>query len=164
MKNVLKCGALLATFIFLAVLPAHADSGDTYSFDLSGPVSASWTMSSNPTPTDFESGTVFVVDSTDLVVDGVPVSDGICFFNISDLGGLNSFVVLPDLIGPQIYMGDESNPTFLTGVYYFTDWETGQAETLTVTQAPEPTTILLLCSGLAMLGLKRKRESVNLQQ
>jgi hypothetical protein len=37
MKNILKCGALLATFIILAVLPARADSGATYSFDLSGP-------------------------------------------------------------------------------------------------------------------------------
>jgi hypothetical protein len=164
MKNVLKCGALLATFVFLAVLPAHADSGDTYTFTLTGAVSASWTMSENPTPAYFESGTVFVVDSTDLVVDGVAVSDALCFFNSSDMGGLNSFVVLPDFIGPQIYSGDESNPTFLTGMFYFTDWETGQAETLCITQTPEPTTILLLFSGLAVLGLKRKRESTSLQQ
>jgi hypothetical protein len=164
MKNVLKCGALLTTFIFLAVLPAHADSGATYTFDLTGPVSASWTMSSNPTPMDFESGTAFLVQSTDLMVDGAPASDVLCFFNIDDLGGLNSFVMLPDLIGPQIYMGDESAPTFLTGVFNFSDWETGQAETLTIVQTPEPTTILLLFSGIVVLGLKRKRESVSLQQ
>jgi hypothetical protein len=164
MKNVLKCGALVATFIFLAVLPAHADSGDTYTFTLTGPVSASWTLAENPTPLEFESGTAFAVEPTDLVVDGIAVSDVLCFFNISDLGGLNSFVVLPDLIGPQIYSGDESNPTFLTGTYYFTNWETGAAETLSVTPTPEPTTILLLFSGIAMLGLKRKRESGSLQQ
>jgi hypothetical protein len=164
MKNALKCGALVASFIFLAVLPAHADSGDTYSFTLTGPVSASWTMAENPTPVDFESGTVFTADPTNLVVDGAPVSDVLCFFNISDLGGLNSMIVLPDLIGPQIYSGDESNPTFLTGTFYFTNWETGASETLCVTPTPEPTTILLLFSGIAMLGLKRKRESGSLQQ
>ena len=164
MKNVLKCGALLATFILLAVLPAHADSGDTYSFVLSGPVSASWTMSQNPTPAEFEMGTVFVVDATDLTVDGSPAPDMMCFFNISDLGGLNSFVTLPDFIGPQIYAGDESNPTFQAGTYYFANWDTGQQETLCITQTPEPTTLLLLFSGVALLGLKRKRASLSLQQ
>jgi hypothetical protein len=163
MKNVLKCGALLATFILLAVLPAHADSGDTYSFTLSGPLSASWTMSENPTPMFSEDGTVFAVQSTDLVVDGLSVSDILCFFNESDSGGLNSAVVLPDFFGPQVYSGDESNPTFLTGVYYLS-MDDGQQETLCITQTPEPTTILLLFSGVALLGLKRKRESLNLQQ
>jgi hypothetical protein len=163
MRNVLKCGALLATFVFLAVLPAHADSGATYNFDLSGPVSASWTMSENPTPMYFEEGTVFAVDVSDLVVDNAPVVGGdiLCFFNLDDLGGMNSVLSLPDLFGDQVYLGDESNPTFQTGVYNFSMWPTGEAETLTITQAPEPTTILLLFSGLAALGLKRKREVVS---
>jgi PEP-CTERM motif len=163
MKNVLKCGALVAIFIFLAALPAHADSGDTYSFELSGPVSASWTMSENPTPMYSEDGTVFAVESTDLIVDGLSVSDILCFFNAGDLGGLNSAVVLPDFFGPQVYSGDESNPTFQTGVYYFS-MDTGQTETLTITQTPEPATLLLLFSGVAVLGLKRKRQSASLQQ
>jgi PEP-CTERM motif len=162
MRNILKCGALLATFIFLAVLPAHADSGATYNFDLSGPVSATWTLSENPTPIYFQEGTVFAVDASDLVVDGTPVvGDILCFFNLSDLGGLNSVIALPDLFGQQIYSGDESNPTIQTGVYSFSMWPSGETETLTVTQTPEPTTILLLFSGLAALGLKRKREAVN---
>jgi hypothetical protein len=159
MRNVLKCGALLATFIFLAVLPAHADSGSTLTFDLTGPVSASWTMSSNPTPSFVEEGTAFGVDVSDLVVDGAPVpGDTIVFFNLSDMGGLDSMIALPDLFGPQIYIGDEANPTFQLGVYSFWMWPEGQTETLTVTQAPEPTTMLLLCAGLAAIGLKRKRE------
>jgi hypothetical protein len=57
-------------------------------------------------------------------------------------------------------MGDEANPTFMTGFYTFT-MDDGQTESLCITQAPEPTTILLLFSGLAALGLKRKREAVN---
>jgi hypothetical protein len=159
MRNVLKCGALLATFIFLAVLPARADSGSTLNFDLTGPVTASWTMSANPTTSFVEEGTAFGVDVSDLVVDGTQISgDTICFFNLSDLGGLNSEFTLPDLFGQQLYIGDEANPTFQTGVYSFWMWPNGQTETLNVTQAPEPTTILMLFSGLAAIGLKRKRQ------
>jgi hypothetical protein len=161
MKSILKGGALLATFIFLAALPAHADSGATYDFQLSGPVSATWTMSENPTPFFVEEGTAFAVDVPDLSMDGGPViDDTICFFNLSDGGGLNSVIALPDFYGRQVYMGDAANPTFMTGFYNFT-MDDGQTETLCITQAPEPTTILLLFSGLAALGLKRKREAVN---
>jgi hypothetical protein len=161
MKSFLKGGALLATFIFLSALPAHADSGATYNFELSGPVSATWTMSENPTPFFVEDGTAFAVDVPDLSMDGGPVlDDTLCFFNFSDGGGLNSVIALPDFYGAQVYTGDESNPWFQTGVYGFT-MDNGQSETLCITQAPEPTTMLLLFSGLAALGLKRKREAVS---
>jgi hypothetical protein len=162
MKNVLKCGALVAAFVFLAVLPARADSGDTYQFTMTGPVTASWTMSENPTPYYYEEGTVFLAEAPDLVVDGSSdPSDILCFFNLGDLGGLNSINLLPDFFGPQVYSGDESAPTFMTGTYYFTMDSTDQIETLQITPAPEPCTILLLCSGLAALGLKRKRQAAN---
>jgi hypothetical protein len=162
MKNVLKCGALVAAFVFLAVLPARADSGDTYQFTMTGPVTASWTMSENPTPYYYEQGTVFLAVAPDLVVDGSSdPSDILCFFNLGDLGGLNSINLLPDFFGPQVYSGDESAPTFMTGTYYFTMDSTDQIETLQITPAPEPGTILLLCSGLAALGLKRKRQAAN---
>jgi hypothetical protein len=161
MKSILKGGALLATFIFLSALPAHADSGATYNFELSGPVAATWTMSENPTPFFVEEGTAFAVDVPDLSMDGGPVMDDtLCFFNLSDLGGLNSVIALPDFFGPQVYTGDESNPWFQAGVYTFT-MASGETETLSITPAPEPGTMLLLFSGLAMLGLKRKREAVN---
>ncbi len=162
MKNVLKCGALLAAFIFLAVLPARADSGDIYQFEMSGPVTASWTMSENPTPYYTEEGLVFLAVAPDLVVDGVSdSSDILVFFNLSDLGALNSINLLPDFYGAQIYSGDESNPTFITGTYYFTTDNPNQVEMLKITPAPEPCTILLLGSGLAALGLKRKRQTAN---
>jgi hypothetical protein len=161
MKSFLKGGALLATFIFLSALPAHADSGTTYDFQLSGPVSATWTMDENPSPFFVEEGTAFAVDVPDLSMDGGPViDDTICFFNLSDLGGLNSVIALPDFFGQQVYTGDESSPWFTPGVYAFT-MATGETETLSITPAPEPTTMLLLFSGLAVLGLKRKREAVN---
>jgi hypothetical protein len=162
MKNVFKCGAILAAFVFLAVLPARADSGDTYQFTMTGPVTASWTMSESPTPYFYEEGTVFLAVAPDLVVDGAPdPGDILCFFNLGDLGGLNSINLLPDFFGPQVYSGDESAPTFLVGTYYFTMDNSDQIETLQISQAPEPGTMLLLGSGLAALGLKRKRQMAN---
>ena len=162
MNSILKGGALLATFIFLSALPAHADSDATYTFQLSGPVSATWTVSENPAPFFVEDGVAFAIDVPDLSVDGVPaIDDIIVFFNLSDGGGLNSVIALPDFFGAQVYSGDESNPTFLTGVYTFPTFDSNQTETLSITQAPEPTTILMLFLGLAALGLKRKRVPVN---
>jgi hypothetical protein len=162
MNRTLKLGALLAIVTIFAALPAKADSGQTLDYTLSGgPVSASWTMSQDPTPFFVEDGTVFAVNSTDLIVDGLPVDDIICFFNLSDSGGVNSVTYLPDLVGAQLYTGSEDSPTMLTGMFYLTDEQTGAYYTLNVTNAPEPMTWLLLASGLAALALKRKKLLVN---
>jgi hypothetical protein len=158
MKNLLKCGALLATFIFLAVLPAHADSGGTLDFDLTGPVSASWTMSENPTTTLVSPG-IFYVEVSDFVVDDIWCPGDVYFFSNEQGGGLNSMIDLTNLLGAQLYTGTESNPTFFNNVFYLTDEDNGAAEVLTVTQAPEPTMLLLLGSGLAAIALKRKRQA-----
>jgi hypothetical protein len=162
MNRTLKLGALLAIVTIFAAIPAKADSGQTLDYTLSGgPISASWSMSQDPTPFYVEDGTAFAVNSTDLIVDGLPVDDIICFFNLSDLGGMNSVTYLPDLVGFQLYTGPEDSPTLLTGLFYFTDELTGDCYTLNVTQAPEPMTWLLLASGLAVLALKRKRLLAN---
>src|SRR5271156_871002 len=162
MNRTLKLGALLAIVTIFAALPAKADSGATLDYTLSGgPISASWSMSQDSTPFYVEDGTVFAVNSTDLVVDGLPADDIICFFNFSHLGGVNSVTYLPDLVGAQLYTGPEDSPTLLTGLFYFTDEQTGDSYTLNVTQAPEPTTWLLLASGLAALALKRKKLLAN---
>jgi PEP-CTERM motif len=160
MKRTLKIGALLAVFTIFAAVPAKADSGPTLDYSLSGPVTATWSMSQNPSPFYVNPNIAFAVYSTDLVVDDVPVEDIICFFNTSDWGGVNSETFLPDLVGAQLYSGSEYTPTLQTGVFYLTDDMTGNCYTLTVTQAPEPTTLLLLGSGLAALALKRKRTLV----
>ncbi|MFZ3217043.1 MAG: hypothetical protein WA192_13385 [Candidatus Acidiferrales bacterium] len=70
---------------------------------LSGPVTASWTMSHNPIPSYVEEGTVFALNSKDLIVDGVAEDDIICFFNLSDWGGVNSVTFLPDLVGDPLH-------------------------------------------------------------
>lgn len=157
MIRTLKLGALLAILTIFAALPAKADSGGTLDYTLSGgPVSASWTMSEDPTPMYVEDGIAFAVNSTNLIVAGWPVDDIICFFNLSDLGGMNTVTYVPDLYGAQLYSGPEDSPTMLTGLFYLTD-ANGDCYTLDVTQAPEPMTWLLLASGLAALALKRKK-------
>jgi PEP-CTERM motif len=49
----------------------------------------------------------------------------------------------------------------LTGTFYFIDSLTNDCYTLNVTPAPEPTTWLLLASGLAALALERKKLLAN---
>lgn len=107
-----------------------------------------------------EDGIAFAVNSTNLIVAGWPVDDIICFFNLSDLGGMNTVTYIPDLYGAQLYSGPEDSPTMLTGLFYLTD-ANGDCYTLDVTQAPEPMTWLLLASGLAALALKRKKLLAN---
>jgi hypothetical protein len=104
MNRILKLGALFALVTIFAALPAKADSGQTLDYTLSGgPITASWSMSQDPTPFYVDEGTVFAVNSTDLIVSDNSVDDIICFFNLSDLGGVNSVSdYLPDLVGVQL--------------------------------------------------------------
>jgi hypothetical protein len=161
MNRILKLGALLAIFTIFSAVPARALSSPTLDYTLSGgPITAFWSVSQDPTPFYVEDGTAFAAYSTDLVVGTGSVSDIICFFNLSDVGGFNTVTYLPDFYGAQLYSGPEDSPTMLTGLFYLTD-ATGDCCTLNVSQAPEPTTWLLLASGLAALALKRKKLLAN---
>src|SRR5579862_8663549 len=131
----------LAALLLLSVATAKADSGQTVSYTLTGPTDATFTVSlgtsDSPSPEVSGQNYFFMVVPTDLVVDGVSMADTIVYFNSSDLGGLNSvFDALPDLGGPQLYSGSESDPTLLTGVFNLYDLETGAAYTLTADAVP----------------------------
>jgi hypothetical protein len=165
MKATLKLAAALTALLFLSALPAKADStSETMTYTISGPTTASFTISMSSGP-GWSDDAAFTMDPIDLTVDGTSMTDTVVFFNSSDLGGLNSVSsCLPDLIGPQLYTGSESDPTFLTGVFQLFDMETGAAYTLTVCETPampEPSTILMLVSGLVFVGLGFKRRSAN---
>jgi hypothetical protein len=166
MKATLKLAAALTALLFLSALPVKADStSETMTYTISGPTTASFTISMSSGPGWSDDGTAFTMEPLVLTVDGTSMTDTVVFFNSSDLGGLNSvFSCLPDLIGPQLYTGSESDPTFLTGVFQLFDMETGAAYTLTACETPampEPSTILMLVSGLALVGLGFKRRSSN---
>jgi|SRR5580704_1062925 hypothetical protein len=159
----------LAALLLLSVATVNADSGQTVSYTLSGPTDATFTISmgtsTSPTPEDSGQNYFFMVQPTGLVVDGTSMSDTIVFFNSSDFGGLNSvFDALPDLGGPQLYSGNESDPTLLTGVFSLYDLETGASYTLTANavSAPEPATVLMLVAGLFLVVMGLKRRSANL--
>ena len=166
MKSTLKLGAILAALLFLSAIPAKADSAppETITYTLSGPTTASFSFSTGSGPDWFDDGTAFTMEPTDLMVNGDYMTDTIVFFNSSDLGGLNSvFSCLPDLIGAQLYTGSESDPTFLTGNFQLTDMETGGSYWLCATETPmpEPSSVLMLVSGLLIVGLGFKRRTAS---
>jgi hypothetical protein len=166
MKATLKLAAALTALLFLSALPAKADSSsETMTYTISGPTTASFTISISSGPSWSDDGTAFTMDPISLTVDGSSMTDTIVFFNSSDLGGLNSiFSYLPDLMGAQLYTGSESDPTFLAGVFELQDMDTGAWYRVTACETPampEPSTMLMLVSGLALVGLGFKRRSSN---
>jgi hypothetical protein len=165
MKAALKLVAMSAVFLFLSALPAKADSSsETMTYTLSGPTTATFAISMGAAPGFSAPGYAFTMDPLYLTVNGTSMTDTIVFFNSSDLGGLNSvFSYLPDLTGPQLYTGSESDPTFSAGVFQLQDMDTGDWYTLTAceTSVPEPSIILMLVSGLFVVGLGFKRRSLN---
>jgi hypothetical protein len=165
MKATLKIAATLAAFLFLSALPAKADSSsETMTYTLSGPTTATFTISMNSNPGFSVAGVAFTMDPIVLTMDGTSMTDTIVFFNSSELGGLESvFSCLPDLIGAQLYTGSESDPVFLAGVFQLVDIQTGALYTLTACETsavPEPSTVLMLLSGLFLVGLGFKRRSL----
>jgi len=165
MKFVAKFVTVAALMLF-SVATAKADSGQTVNYTLTGANTASFTVAMNPTPQFSGNNYYFTANPINLIVDGTSESDTLVFFSSSDLGGLNSvFSSLPDLVGFQLYSGSESSPTLLTGV--FSLWDLGGSGWYTLTAsaasvpAPEPSTVLMLVSGLFAVGLGFKRRLTN---
>src|ERR1700720_3937026 len=165
MRFVAKSLAVAALMLF-SVGTAKADSGQTVNYTVTGANTASFTISMGSAPQFSQNNYFFTANPINLIVDGTSESDTLVFFSSSDLGGLNSvFSSLPDLAGFQLYSGSESNPTLLTGVFKLWDLDGTGWYTLTATAAgvpaPEPSTVLMLVSGLFTVGLGFKRRQTN---
>lgn len=81
-----------------------------------------------------------------------------------DLGFIeNSAVSVIGFSGPQLYSGSEAAPTLLTGTFALIDQTDGESYTATITSSvsPEPSSFLLLGTGLAGLTAIYRRKRLN---
>jgi PEP-CTERM motif len=177
MKRTLQLAILAGMLVALSATSARADSNLAYTLIQEGSSTplATWDMPLNPTPACiispcYENGNYFGF-TTDVSIDGgAPVSDILVFMNTTVTGAdfNDASFLLPELLGPQLYSGSESNPQmiippggFFTLVDDGTNGVAGAVYKLEVVEAPEPATLLLLGSGLIAVGMKRKRRAAH---
>src|SRR6266513_2141985 len=136
---------VLAVFTLILATQAKADSIDDFTYQAGGNT-YTWQLPSSPalSPDSF---------LTLNLGGGLSLGDliqGIFPISASDF---------------QVYGGTEDAPTFLTGTFGLTDYASdgnGLPASLTITAVPEPSSLMLLATGmLALLGLALKKTVVS---
>ena len=163
---------VLAVFTLILATPAKADSIDNFTYQAGGNT-YTWQLPSSPSisPDSFLPGLVFGITDVAYAENDIPQNPAVLDFHSFTFGGGLS---LGDLIQGtfpiiasdfQIYAGSEDAPTFLTGTFGLTDYASdgnGLPATLTITAVPEPSSLMLLATGmLALLGLALKKTVVS---
>jgi hypothetical protein len=173
MKRILQFAIMAVILTAISATNAKADGTLTYTLIQkgSGTPLATWDMPLNPSPTCgfspcFEDGNFFAFTTSVSIDGGAPVSDMLLFLNTTsfpqDLNDYNFLV--PEFTGTQLYFGNESDPVmnipasgFFTLVDDGTRGVAGTVYALDVVQTPEPSTVLLLGSGLFALAMRKRR-------
>ncbi len=175
MRRALLAGGLVGLLFLVSATRAKADETLDYTLMVLGSTTplATWEMSQMPTPTCPAStppapcfvSAEFFAENVNLSLDGGPATpDTLVFLNSTftdvDLNDLNFSI--PEFVGQQLYTGDESAPTMSIGSFLLTDDGTngvaGTNYTLDVSIVPEPSSFLLLATGLICVaaGLRRR--------
>jgi hypothetical protein len=167
--------SLLPVFAVVLSTTAAARADDLFSFIDNAGNTLTFTLPGSPAPTASNGGT-FVVDNVAVVFDGTATVGGFAFtsgggwafggpgFSLQDDAGGNyqgRFTV--DGSTGSLFTGTTAKPTFLTGDFtgasFFlpSDPGGGSPYTLTITVVSEPSSLLLLGSGIASLGAMARR-------
>jgi hypothetical protein len=176
MRTVLQF-VMMVMFVATSAARAKADGDFVYTLTQQGssiPL-ATWDMPLNPTPSCdfspcFASGNFFAFTTDVSINGGAPVSDTLVFLNTSFANSnidLSDFsFLIPELTGLQLYSGNESSPMMIipaSGFFILVDdgadnpRTAGTEYTLSVSQTPEPVTLLLFSSGLAAFAIRGRR-------